>query len=165
MSTNSISRVHRLIAALLFVGCVMPVGGCRICADCEPMAFPAYGGSWQRTDRSSGRVGSVFDPGGAKTSQLADRDTPPDPDELERRRQAGKSNMYGPDAYEPRSDSDQPPMDDQSPEDRLRDRQLDDIESDNEEDLRNRQLDDINVYRGPNPSNPVTTALRNILPF
>lgn len=40
--------------------------GCRVCQTCDE--YPAYGGSWQRTNRVSGRVGSVFDPAGAKVA-------------------------------------------------------------------------------------------------
>ncbi|TWU40674.1 hypothetical protein [Novipirellula artificiosorum] len=73
---------------ILFLGCLMlgflPSLGCRICADCEDLAYPAYGGAWERTRREDGRVGSLFDPAGARNAQLVDRDTPLDPDELER---------------------------------------------------------------------------------
>lgn len=40
--------------------------GCTMCADCDLDDYGAYGGRWQRTNRTSGRVGSVFDPAGAQ---------------------------------------------------------------------------------------------------
>lgn len=39
--------------------------GCSMCSNCDLEAYSAYGGRWQRTDRSQGRVGSVFHPAGA----------------------------------------------------------------------------------------------------
>lgn len=60
--------------------------GCRLCGDCHQLDYPTYGGAWERTSRDSGRVGSIFDPAGARSPQLADRDTPPSPDEWERQR-------------------------------------------------------------------------------
>lgn len=49
------------------------VGGCRLCADCDDLAYPSYGGAWQRTHRDEGRVGSIFDPGGSRVSDLSQR--------------------------------------------------------------------------------------------
>lgn len=62
--------------------------GCRICPDCEDMAYPAYGGAWERTIRDSGRVGSLFDPAGGRSSSLVNKNQPKQPDEIERMRQA-----------------------------------------------------------------------------
>lgn len=163
MPTKPPAARIRLLAALILVASALPVGGCRICVDCEDGAYPAYGGSWQRTNRFEGRVGSVFDPGGAKQSNLVDRDMPPDPVELERRFQDSQENLFSPESYEPRSDSDE--SSEESPMDKLRDRTLDDIEEEKEQELRGRSLDDIDVYRGPHPSSPVTAALKRILPF
>ncbi len=64
---------RRLIAALLLLPAAT---GCRICAECEPEAYPSYGGAWQRTLREHGRVGSVFNPGGSRASDLRPRDEP-----------------------------------------------------------------------------------------
>ncbi|KAA5543680.1 hypothetical protein FYK55_10790 [Roseiconus nitratireducens] len=47
--------------------------GCRLCCDGEDLAYPAYGGAWERTNRDSGRVGSIFDPGGARVADLSPR--------------------------------------------------------------------------------------------
>jgi hypothetical protein len=122
-------------------------GGCRICADCEDLEYPAYGGAWQRTLRNSGRVGSVFDPGGAKSAQLVDKTTPEDPDQIERNRQEAK------DSDDLESDPERSQEgDDEAERESLRDREkelrekgLDDIESDAEEELRSKELDDIEV--------------------
>ncbi|MEM1070268.1 MAG: hypothetical protein AAGI63_15295 [Planctomycetota bacterium] len=156
-----------MAALLLLAGCI-PMGGCRICGDCEDLAYPAYGGDWQRTRRYEGRVGSLFDPAGGKAGSLSERDSPPDPDELERKRQEGRANLFGPESYEPRSESDQPRPDDPPPSlDDLRQRQLDDIPNEKEDELRNRDLEriDINVNRAPNRNRPVTTALKNLFAF
>lgn len=59
--------------------------GCRICPDTEDMAYPGYGGAWERTVRDRGRVGSLFDPAGARVASLVDKELPPEPDELQRR--------------------------------------------------------------------------------
>ena len=65
---------------ILLIALTMASGfGCRVCQTCDE--YPAYGGSWQRTNRVSGRVGSVFDPAGAKVaSYVEDRATPEVPD-------------------------------------------------------------------------------------
>lgn len=49
--------------------------GCTLCQDCGDLDYPTYGGAWQRTRRDSGRVGSIFDPAGARTATLSDRDS------------------------------------------------------------------------------------------
>ena len=51
------------------------------------MDYPAFGGSWQRTVRDSGRVGSIFDSAGGKVANLTDRDQPLPTDALERQQQ------------------------------------------------------------------------------
>lgn len=48
------------IASVLLFG-----SGCSICSNCDLDAYSAYGGRWQRTERSEGRVGSLFHPAGA----------------------------------------------------------------------------------------------------
>jgi hypothetical protein len=47
--------------------------GCRLCCNREDIAYPAYGGIWQRLDRNEGRVGSLFDPAGARVPDLSPR--------------------------------------------------------------------------------------------
>ena len=48
--------------------------GCRLCCEPDTEAFPAYGGVWERTQRNSGRVGSILDPGGVQNSALLPRE-------------------------------------------------------------------------------------------
>ncbi|MEZ6087270.1 MAG: hypothetical protein R3C05_04425 [Pirellulaceae bacterium] len=59
-----------------WVGCtilaaIVTTGGCRVCESGDDCAYPAYGGSWQRTNRNHGRVGSIFAPAGAKVPGAA----------------------------------------------------------------------------------------------
>lgn len=79
---------------LVVIGLVMllPIGGCRLCCDSEDLAYPAYGGAWQRTRRDAGRVGSLFDPAGARTAKLTSRDEPKSVDELYRNRLMDQSS-------------------------------------------------------------------------
>ena len=49
--------------------------GCRICCNTDDEAYSAYGGLWERTNRYSGRVGSLADAGGARASKLSPRDS------------------------------------------------------------------------------------------
>ena len=149
----------RWTAIALMVAGLIPLAGCRICADCEGMSYPAYGGSWQRTRRDAGRVGSIFDPGGVKTSELVARDAPADPDELERMRQ----ESFGSGAYNPQSDPDQDS--DSKPDDEgelekndLRDRSLDDFDEEMDDDLRGKGVDDIDVRIIP--GQPMPPVLR-----
>lgn len=65
--------VPRLAAVGWVLGSLILVGGCRLCADCDDDAYASYGGAWQRTNRDAGRVGSVFDPGGSRASDLSQR--------------------------------------------------------------------------------------------
>lgn len=47
---------------------LIAIGGCRVCDSCDDCAYPTYGGSWERTNRNHGRVGSIFAPAGAKVA-------------------------------------------------------------------------------------------------
>lgn len=60
------------VAAAVLAGGV--IAGCTIPSDCGDLDYPTYGGAWERTRRDSGRVGSIFDPAGARVSTLAPRD-------------------------------------------------------------------------------------------
>lgn len=142
----AISRYQAVkwFAMLLVLLSLLPTSGCRICADCEDLAYPAYGGAWQRTLREQGRVGSLLDPGGARASELVSRDEPSDPDEIERERQ--QDRRQGPSDLEREKEFESPDEDDlKSREQELRDRKLEDIESDRENELRDKRLDDIEV--------------------
>lgn len=156
-TTTTLRDALLLSAALLLTGC-------RICADCEDVAYPAYGGVWQRTIRDTGRVGSLFDPAGAKAFDLASRDEPEGADQLERERyKARGSQIKDPDDAEDDSDDESDSIDDRLEEQRLRDREeelrdreLDDIENPREQEQRERELDeiDIRVIRGA-PAPPI----------
>ncbi|MCC9640831.1 hypothetical protein LOC71_00980 [Rhodopirellula sp. JC740] len=79
-----------VFSLIVLAAIVMPSTGCRLCADCESDAYPAYGGAWERTLRETGRVGSVFDPGGVRAADLESRTDPETAD----RRIRGRS-QYG----------------------------------------------------------------------
>ncbi|KAA1262406.1 hypothetical protein LF1_49700 [Rubripirellula obstinata] len=151
-------RIRSVVIGLVLIAMTLPFGGCRICADCEDLDYPAYGGAWQRTLRQSGRVGSVFDPGGAKAATLVDKTTPDEPDEIERSRQEARDNDDDLDPDErdadDEDDSDEKSESMKDREEKLRQQELDDIESEEEEsELRKKGLDDIEVRivpgRGP----------------
>jgi len=54
---------------------VVSLAGCTLCQNCGDLDYPTYGGAWQRTIRDSGRVGSAFDPAGARTATLSARNS------------------------------------------------------------------------------------------
>lgn len=146
----------QIVSSLLCIAALLPLAGCRICADCDEAAYAAYGGSWQRTVRDSGRVGSIFDPAGGLAPELSSRDTPMNPDELERERQdALDKEETDPDrmeSYERPDSSDEEVPKDKA--DELRQRKLEDIEEEQEEELRMKELDDINVRVFPGQPMP-----------
>ncbi|TWU48779.1 hypothetical protein Poly51_46820 [Rubripirellula tenax] len=151
-SVDSPSKWIQLSLTALVLLAAIPAGGCRICADCEDLAYPAYGGAWQRTEREKGRVGSVFDPGGAKLASLIDREGPDQPDEIIRRLETERSGDSDLDPGMDDEDGDSDAADDSSTKDsrakeadRLKDRKLEDIEDENEDELRKKSLDDIEV--------------------
>ncbi|MFG0261953.1 MAG: hypothetical protein ACF788_06150 [Novipirellula sp. JB048] len=147
--------IATLTKTLLLLGLLIglaPAGGCRICAEGEDLAYPAYGGAWQRTRRDAGRVGSLFDPAGARAPELVRRDQPLSADEEERAMRARLERS------EQQTD-DSPP--DTSPDLELP--QPADPRSDSDEDLRRREqelrdmdLDEIRVIRGE-PEPPTST--------
>ena len=134
---------------LLFVALL--VSGCRICADCEDLAYPAYGGAWQRTIRDSGRVGSLFDPAGGRAAELVARDQPVDVVEQERQRykQRNADRDDSDDSLDEELDDSADESDDEDPlkerNDRLKERELDEIENPKEREQRQKQLDEIDV--------------------
>lgn len=143
------------LAAILGLCLIVPAGGCRICAECDDLDYPAYGGSWQRTRRDSGRVGSVFDPAGGRASDLVERETPLPPDELARERQADGAD---PPLFEEDPTDQAPPSepgdDTQDDTERMRQQRIEDIEVENEDDLRKRTLDSAGILPGQ-PGQPV----------
>ncbi|MEM6363131.1 MAG: hypothetical protein AAF745_01805 [Planctomycetota bacterium] len=70
---NHPTLFRRGCVGLIVLLSLLGVSGCRLCSDEDLCAYPTYGGIWQRTLRESGRVGSVFDPGGARAADLAMR--------------------------------------------------------------------------------------------
>lgn len=150
-------QAKRTVITLLIAATIGPMAGCRICSDCEDLAYPAYGGAWQRTSRESGRVGSIFDPGGARAAELVSRDEPDSPDVIQRRLQGER---YG-DENDPDEDRDAESSDgsfDIPKLDDLRDRKLDDIENDAEDKIRGKSLDDIEVRIIPGRKPTVVTT-------
>lgn len=148
-------QAKRKLITLLIAATITPMAGCRICADCEDLAYPAYGGAWQRTSRETGRVGSIFDPGGGRAAELVSRDTPDSPDEIQRELQKDKPSIGDPNEDREGSYDD---AGDQPKTDNLRDRKLEDIENDAEEGIRGKSLDDIEVRIIPGRKpNMVTT--------
>ena len=160
VSTVAASLGRRLLAALILLLLIIPSSGCRLCANCDDLAYPAYGGSWQRTRRDAGRVGSLFDPAGGRASELVSRDAPEAPDAIERKRQGEKgdgSSILGP-PEDGESKTDEGDINlDEKPDD-LRDRKLEDIEEEQEEKLRGRTLDEIDVKIVP--GQPLPPVLR-----
>lgn len=109
------------------------IAGCTIPSDCGDLDYPTYGGAWQRTRRDSGRVGSVFDPAGARTATLSPRELSETAGETRSARDSILSSP--PDALRTPADPQkgdgdpmrQPSPSDRTRPDRLRDLQLEDI--------------------------------------
>ena len=141
---------HILLTSL-FALCLLPLAGCRLCSDREDMDYPAFGGSWQRTVRDSGRVGSIFDSAGGKVANLTDRDQPLPTDALERQQQGLRTEgMFDPENND--APADQSP-DKKAPAltpEELKNQSLEDIpEGEEGKKLRLKSLDEINVRRLP----------------
>lgn len=140
--------ISTLLVQTVLLSAIMLLGGCRICADCEDSAYPAYGGSWQRTIRETGRVGSLFDPAGGKAPDLTDRDQPEHADQLERDRYKAR----GSGVRDPEESEEETPEDSKTDEERFRDRQnelrdleLHEIDTPKEKELRQERLEEIGV--------------------
>jgi hypothetical protein len=84
------SRIHAIRTAALAVALSSPFAavGCTLTSDQGDMDYPTFGGAWQRTRPDSGRVGSIFDPAGARLATLSPK-SPPRMEENER--SAGES--------------------------------------------------------------------------
>jgi len=144
-NTQQIAFVFMLLAS----ACLL--GGCRLGADCDLDAYPAYGGTWQRTVRDAGRVGSVFDPGGSRAADLAAR-ADSDENDARNRAQYSEDNADGDDENrDPDSDPDSDNDANRSERDEENRRDLDDSDQQEmEERFRNLDLQDIN-YQAPGP--------------
>lgn len=75
MISNRIGRAGRFVLAVACVVLVLPTG-CVLPSDFGDLDYPTYGGAWERTRRDGGRVGSVFDPAGARAATLSPRSDP-----------------------------------------------------------------------------------------
>lgn len=74
-----------MLRAALFVLCALPLlcsTGCAICSSEFDNDYSAFGGAWERHDRRSGRVGSVFAPAGEQVA-YGERQTLDEPNEDE----------------------------------------------------------------------------------
>ena len=141
-----------------FASCLAVVGvvatGCRICADCEDEFYPAYGGAWQRTDRDSGRVGSVFDPAGARGSQLQPRNIPEAVEDVEPEEQTPDEDIFADPTDDTATDR-QDDGDGAEGADGSDDLEgLDDLEDERTEELKDLDLDDIEVRAVPEVVRP-----------
>jgi hypothetical protein len=137
---------HRPIAAVFALGlCVIAASGCRLCADCDLDAYPSYGGAWQRTMRDSGRVGSLFDPGGSRSADLSARVDAETMEQENRRQNSDDANQ----AKKDDADANERSTDGENGGD-IRDRNFDNDEQlkDMENRLRDLDLQDID-YRSP----------------
>ena len=146
--TPQLDTIWRSALPILLVGLsLVSANGCRLCADCDLDAYPSYGGAWQRTVRDSGRVGSLFDPGGSRVADLSQRVDGESVESELRQRNADEK-----DSSDDRDDEEQDDKkDDEDSEDGdVRDRNLDDDLDlkDMENRLRDLDLQDINYY-GP----------------
>lgn len=70
--------MKRLSFALLLTCSALACSGCATCQNADDYAYPAYGGIWQRTDPTHGRVGSVFAPAGGPVGVPSETMTAPE---------------------------------------------------------------------------------------
>lgn len=131
---------HAPMACLLVLLVSVSSTGCRLCCNEGDEDYAAYGGAWQRTRRDSGRVGSIFDPAGAKASALVDRNDPATPDVIDRQRREDEPDSYllEPDKAPSADDDDQDPTQDA-------DAKAEEEQRRRVDDLRGGTLEDINV--------------------
>lgn len=123
--------VSNIRASVWLVALACALTGCTICQDCGDQDYPTYGSSWERTRRDSGRVGSIFDPAGARVATVAARESNAK-DETARAGSNAKPNNTGSDpSSDPNND------DDGSPSDRTRDK--------DPGSLRDLELEDVNT--------------------
>lgn len=125
MSLNRTIGSSRHVRACCLLLALVVLGGCRLCQDCGDLDYPTYGGAWERTIRDRGRVGSVFDPAGAQSPKLSNREVV---EEGRKRADSETDDIEGTpgDDETPNPDS---PSDDQRQNDldKLRDLRLEDI--------------------------------------
>jgi len=129
---NSPRKPFLVLSLCSLIACPVLLGGCRLCADCDLDAYPSYGGAWQRTVRDSGRVGSVFDPGGSRAANLSERFDAESSEAFNRSQNGQTPQDDDPDNDgESKENEDDVPLDDEERmkqmEDRLRGLELQDI--------------------------------------
>ena len=55
----------RTLTSLLLLAGMVISSGCAMCCGVDDYTYGTYGGKWERTDRTHGRVGSAFSDGQA----------------------------------------------------------------------------------------------------
>ena len=63
--------MKRSLFACSLLALAAAISGCAMCGSPYDDTFDAQGGLWQRTDPTSGRVGSLFEPAGTKAGEGA----------------------------------------------------------------------------------------------
>jgi hypothetical protein len=48
------------LMSLLVISLISTNVGCTLCSDCDDYSYGAFGGHWERTDMTNGRVGTAF---------------------------------------------------------------------------------------------------------
>jgi hypothetical protein len=135
--------IAKWFLVVIGVTLLVPNFGCRLCCDTEDIAYPAYGGAWQRTRRDDGRVGSLFDPAGARTATLTSREEPQSVDELYRNRSTDPQKDAGAD------DADDNQLDPNSEDSEKNSGKDPDAElKRRSEELKNLELEDIDLVPG-----------------
>lgn len=56
------------LMSLLAIGLISTNVGCTLCSNCDDYTYGAFGGVWQRSDLTYGRVGTAFSPEGFSNS-------------------------------------------------------------------------------------------------
>ncbi|MEM9827775.1 MAG: hypothetical protein AAF958_14385 [Planctomycetota bacterium] len=129
--------------------------GCRIVSDVGEADFPAYGGVWQRSDRDSGLVGSLFDPAGGRVAVTVNRDQPSEADEQMRQEGLGDDGPTSEDedrAEQARRKAEGLDKPDDVEDADPRTPKLEDMEDEDSLRLRDLKLEDIEVKRVAPPS-------------
>jgi len=63
--------MSRLLGIMLLAGLSAASSGCALCCAPYDQNYPSTSGSWVRTNPTSGRVGSAFDPAGMQVAEIA----------------------------------------------------------------------------------------------
>jgi hypothetical protein len=57
------------LMSLLAIVLISTNVGCTLCSNCDDYSYGAFGGLWQRSDLTYGRVGTAFSPEGFSISE------------------------------------------------------------------------------------------------